>query len=58
MQKSSTASRSASGGTSILDLTAHAQALATRDEQGKVGAALDERRKLRRRLDHLLQVVE
>ncbi len=42
----------------VLDLTAHAQALATRDEQGKVGAALDERRELRRRLDHLLQVVE
>ncbi len=42
----------------VLDLTAHAQALAARDEQGKVGAALDERRELRCRLDHLLQVVE
>ena len=36
----------------------HAQELAARDEESEVGAALEERRELGRRLDHLLQVVE
>ena len=42
----------------ILDLAAHAQELAARNEQPQVRACLDERGQLRRRVDDLLEVVE
>ena len=42
----------------VLDLALDAQELAARDEQREVGAGLDERGELGRRLDHLLEVVE
>src|SRR5262249_15347674 len=42
----------------IRDLAADLQELAARNEQTQVLTGLDERRELRRRVDHLLDVVE
>ena len=42
----------------VLDFAPDAQELPARDEHRQLGAALEQRRELGRRLDHLLQVVE
>ena len=43
---------------SVLDFALDAQELAARHEHVQIGAGVEQRRKLGRRLDHLLQVVE
>ena len=57
-QKSATASGSASGGTANSTSPCTRRSSRLVHEQGEVGAAGEERRELRRRRDHLLEVVE